>query len=404
MASENAGQDDFVAVVLDIDTPAGVSFTVAHSETEESTGDPSISPWSVVGTSQPSKQMSPTTSTRGTDINTLVLDPTPAPTTASHWLIPAATTSPAMRLDTLTSLPANPPTSTPTTDGVPYYATTLWFIFSSTVAFVLMVGAFWRYRRQCQRAGDVFVAHVCDRVDGPRDNKERANPPLSPDVRTQHSSKPRHFNDSFSALAETKEAVNEGSSAASSRTVMKPPAMDGGVTPRGSVHLNAPGSESSGETPDDGIPEGHSPSSSIVAKGGAELPPVLDKGAVDSIAEIGERGNSRAGDCQKPIRGFGVAQAVMGVAHDLAQMSQIPGVTEVAGLVIVLMNLVTDNSDNVDGIENTVKRCRSVVTLLQRAASVLQHVSVEVFDDVKSALDQVYGRGIILRDLSQPHV
>ena len=66
-------------------------------------------------------------------------------------------------------------------------------------------------------------------------------------------------------------------------------------------------------------------------------------------------------------------------------MSQIPGIAEVAGLVIVLMNIVTDSSNiNVAG-DNLVKRCRALLLLLQRAGSVLDEVGGNVSSCVQCA-------------------
>ena len=259
---------------------------------------------------------------------------------------------------------------------MPYNSNTVAAAISSTLAFFVAVGVVWLYCRLRQRTVGPAVAHVCDRGDGHENHDGLAIPPARADVPAQHSGKPRHMHDSSSSLAEQTETVTEGASLTCVRTIPKAPATDERVKVSASFYPNVQRRESSGETPDAyGIAEGHPSSSAIAAKGGTMLLPVLDKDYVGSIAEIGDSASSRAGGCRKPIRGFGVTHAVMGAAHDLAQMSQIAGVSEVAGLVIVLMNLVTDNSDNVDGAENMVKRCRSVVTLLQRAENVLQDVS-----------------------------
>ena len=383
-ASENAGASDFAAVALDIGTPAGVSFNVVPSQTEDRTNypftspSPSTAPSQLVSTAQPSKQMAPAPSTTKTDTNPPVSGPTSAPTTVSHRLVPAATTS----------WPTHSPTSTLTTGGVPYNSNTVAAVLSSTLAFFVAIGVLLLYFRQRRRTGGAVVDHVCDRGDGHENQDGRAIPPASADVPTQHSGTPRHIHDSFSSLADQTGTVTEGASLTCVRTIPKMPATDERATVSASLYPNTQSRESSGVTPDAyGMPEGHMSSSPTAAKGGTRLPPVFDQDYVDSIAEIGDSKNSCPGGCRKPIRGFGVTQAVMGAAHDLAQMSQIAGVSEVAGLVVVLMKLVTDNSDNVDRAENMVKRCRSVVTLLQRAERVLQYVSGSVIDDVYSAVN-----------------
>lgn len=70
----------------------------------------------------------------------------------------------------------------------------------------------------------------------------------------------------------------------------------------------------------------------------------------------------------------GVARAVMEAARDLAQSSPILGVSEAATAVSILVDLVTNSKDNQSGGEERLKRCRSIVVLLQRASKVLGKV------------------------------
>lgn len=48
-----------------------------------------------------------------------------------------------------------------------------------------------------------------------------------------------------------------------------------------------------------------------------------------------------------------------------------PGVSEAAGLVVILINLATDNRGNAAATDQTMKRCRSIIIMLNRAAEVL---------------------------------
>lgn len=48
-----------------------------------------------------------------------------------------------------------------------------------------------------------------------------------------------------------------------------------------------------------------------------------------------------------------------------------PGVSEVAGLVVILINLVSDSRGNAAANEQTIKRSRSIIIMLNRAAEVL---------------------------------
>lgn len=98
------------------------------------------------------------------------------------------------------------------------------------------------------------------------------------------------------------------------------------------------------------------------------------------------RGRAEPSLSVTPERSFvvyiGVGNAVVAAAQELARMTQVPGVAEAAGLVIVLMNLVTDSSNITGTVIHMVKRCRSVMVLLRRAASVLEEVRIDVTGDI----------------------
>lgn len=64
----------------------------------------------------------------------------------------------------------------------------------------------------------------------------------------------------------------------------------------------------------------------------------------------------------------------MEAAWELAQVSQIPGVCEATTLLAMLVTLVTDNMGSIEGAEWRVKRCRSILIMLERAARVLGKV------------------------------
>ncbi|CAM9474613.1 unnamed protein product [Laminaria digitata] len=66
----------------------------------------------------------------------------------------------------------------------------------------------------------------------------------------------------------------------------------------------------------------------------------------------------------------GIGQAVMVAAQELAQSCQIPGVSEAATLVSILVNLVSDSRDHNSGGDARLRQCRSIVMLLHRAAKV----------------------------------
>lgn len=70
-----------------------------------------------------------------------------------------------------------------------------------------------------------------------------------------------------------------------------------------------------------------------------------------------------------------VLQAVLEAAHNLAQNSQFPGVAEAATLVKTLATLVSNDRRRIAEAEAKLKRCRLLVAMLERAATVLGKVS-----------------------------
>lgn len=109
-------------------------------------------------------------------------------------------------------------------------------------------------------------------------------------------------------------------------------------------------------------------------RGGSNLGPPKPGEAVNVMPESGESGTSPTDHGRQPVCGLGVAQAVIGAAQELARMTQFPGVADLAGLVIILIGMLTDKSDIIGGADNMIKRCRSLMFLLQRAANVLEEV------------------------------
>lgn len=114
-------------------------------------------------------------------------------------------------------------------------------------------------------------------------------------------------------------------------------------------------------------------------KGGAPPLHVGDSGGnAVALPTTSGPGDAAIGGSDSPRRssagGIGVARAVMEAAQELAQKSQIPGVCDAATLLAVLVNLVTDNMGNIEGVEWRIKRCRSILIMLERAARVLGKV------------------------------
>ena len=69
------------------------------------------------------------------------------------------------------------------------------------------------------------------------------------------------------------------------------------------------------------------------------------------------------------------AVAIMDAASAVASSSSIPGVSEAARLVSVLVKLVVDSNDNDTTGDWRVRWCRSIVAVLERASELIQKVS-----------------------------
>lgn len=103
-------------------------------------------------------------------------------------------------------------------------------------------------------------------------------------------------------------------------------------------------------------------------------------GDLNHDAQASRRGVPSRKDGTRASSGvFSIAQAVLISAQQLAENCEIPGVSEAATMVSILVSLVTDHRDNIGRTEREAKRCRSIVVMLQRASEVLgtvgpQHV------------------------------
>lgn len=75
------------------------------------------------------------------------------------------------------------------------------------------------------------------------------------------------------------------------------------------------------------------------------------------------------------VTSVGVGQAAMVAAQDLAHHCQVPGVSEVATLVSLLVNLVTDSRDSNSESDGRLRQCHLIIVLLNRADKVAGNVS-----------------------------
>ncbi|CBJ30083.1 putative CTR1-like protein kinase/ leucine rich repeat-containing protein [Ectocarpus siliculosus] len=99
-----------------------------------------------------------------------------------------------------------------------------------------------------------------------------------------------------------------------------------------------------------------------VDEGADDAPPPVAAAAAAAAAASGRR---------KTSSGVEYGQAVLAAAEELAHHCQIPGVSEAATVVSILVHLVTDSRDSLSRGDLAVKRCRSIVMMLERAAKVL---------------------------------
>ena len=74
---------------------------------------------------------------------------------------------------------------------------------------------------------------------------------------------------------------------------------------------------------------------------------------------------------EKRSTDIGMGRAVFESAKELANSSQIPGVSELATVVSILVNLLVDNKGNKNSTDASIRRCRSLITLLKRATEFL---------------------------------
>lgn len=131
-----------------------------------------------------------------------------------------------------------------------------------------------------------------------------------------------------------------------------------------------------GDRGGEGIEECHSPSVDAVAMAGRGHLSRNDEDPVNSIPERGDIELSPSSARGNNVRGIGGTHEVIEAATELVKKTSIQGISEVAGLVVILMNLVNDRADMVGVADNTKKRCRSrLFFFLQLAVDVLQEVS-----------------------------
>ena len=357
-AIDNLGGSDFAAFLLETRTPASPAPTSTPLQTHEPVvgAPPSIRPTPFVGTTKP----------LGREVT---LPPTHKPET----LVSRQTSSPTLA-----------------TDGDPFDMTLMVTVLCGIVFCVAVMCAGWLCRRQCRRQDKNETSpaghDVEDHDDGADSIVLHAPPHSSDGMPSRRSHLPVHDGGSPSLHVEPKATVpgNTLTAMFGQMSYMQDIGEGGSIEP--SVQLDDwcqvgdvdgdGGSAGSGACP---------PLISRQAKNGTEPSPVDEGEANNAMPESSESGTFPIRDCGKKSRGVGMTKTVIGAAQGLARMSQFPGVAEVAGLVVILMNIAADSSDIIGVTDNMVRRCHSVMGLLQRAERVLEEVGLNLLCTVYCA-------------------
>lgn len=102
--------------------------------------------------------------------------------------------------------------------------------------------------------------------------------------------------------------------------------------------------------------------------------------------------SSSSTDRQSSAGDIGLGHAVLAVAQELARSCQIPGVSEAAGAVCIMANLVADGRENARASETRLRQCTTVVMALKRAAKVAEKVSCQHLAFLESSCVSCVGR------------
>lgn len=330
-ASDSAGGDDFAAFLLDTGTPASTSPLPVPTQSPEPSVLPSAAPTRFVETNQPTRQPS-------------------AATPPLH----SNTESPSAR-------PTSPPTRVTNDRGVA--TPTMVAVLLGGLGLICVLGAGWLCRRGARRRNDVAkdyrVASIGLRHRG------------TPLPQTQLFD---HDRGTSSPAVQPSATVTGATSSTSPETMSNGKVASGNYWTEADLSFSDACPRVIGDRGRDDIHDRHPSSVETRNNGCSELSTLAYKESLRGVRDSGGSGNEPMSCSQAPPRGIGVPRAVMEAAQEMARLSQIPVVAEVAGLVAVLMNMVTDRSELIGAADNMAKRCRTVLLLLHRAASVLKEV------------------------------
>lgn len=306
---------------------------------------------------------------------------TPAPTNPT--LPHTVTTTPA---PTVTWSPApapNPPGTTHSPVSTPIIAG----VASATAAVgvIAAVACLWRRRKEKLRTAEHLHSppatkglEKCNQVQEPQSDP---HPDPDPVTRDMPPPPPPHQHRHVPPPPLPTPAASSEVAAGSQRAPASFLSSAGGVTSRGASCLLDGGDRAA--EPDSAVT-----AFTTVASTEENTDPPPFAAEIDVMGAANHSGRFRGGDAHNRSHAgtsagtsraasnrMGVSEAVLEAAQDLAQRSQILGVSEAATLVSILVKLVTDKRGNIAGVEWRVKRCRSIIIILQRAEKLLGKVS-----------------------------
>ncbi|CAM9308013.1 unnamed protein product, partial [Laminaria digitata] len=325
---------------------------------------PTLSPVATVATVVPSSSRTLSPAAKRVPSSAPALSPTATPATRAPSPVSAPAASPP-------AIPASPPSSTSTSNSTPVVAGV-----ASAVVAAALIGlglCFWKRQRGKKKAIDrqtPLPVVVADRGNGSRAPHHHSSLPLPLYPHTlvavvgTDGGGGGVVSPSPAALAgevraKTAPSTHTGKDGGAAAVAVAEGDADEGEEKISLDVRTSTTNTSTGErgelTP--GCREGGVPGALVV-----DNEPKFPSEEDEASSSTGRRGFS--GD-------LGLGHAVAEAAQELVRNCNIPGVTEVAAAVSILANLVTDNRDNTKSAEASLKRCRSIVMLLQRAARVL---------------------------------
>ncbi|CAM9360961.1 unnamed protein product [Scytosiphon promiscuus] len=401
----NLGDDDFVGIVLNMSTVSSTVVTPAPSVIVSSTLDTPAPSFIVSGTPDTPAPSVIVSSTLDTPAPSVIVSRTPD-TPAPSVIVRSAPDTPAPSAIMITASGAPVSTPSPSSGSASDTTPMIAGVVSAVGAVVLVALGAWTMRRRRSRRKNSFPPPVDDFELGParergphtsfygRDSTKSAGEGGGRPLDGNMIGSPLHEHTSVEAEeSDGGGAVSNLTSAAAART--RAPAAGGSSahaaaavaeTVHTSPSRNTPPHEDGGNTLENGAGKGPSMEESrtainssaeasaieraelnrfLLGQNAARATAVAGHGTSGDVAESG--GSPEAGRRARN-EGFGLGDAVLNAAQELANHCQTPGISEAATAVSILVNLVSDSRDG--DSDARIRQCRAIVMMLERAAKV----------------------------------